>query len=509
MKTFNRFHLAFRNIIFGVFLKGYQTLLPFFMRTLLIYTLGMEYVGLNGLFTSVLQILNLAELGISQAMTYAMYRPIAEDDSDKICKLLGLYKKYYFYIGLAVGIIGLAFLPFLQSLISSDVPADLNIYVLYLLYLASTVISYWMFSYKGSLLEAHQRNDIISKIQIINLTIQSVLQIIVLIMWKNYYLYIIIQVLVQILNQCLIQIYTKKNYPYCYPKKETDYSYKALVTSNIRDLAFAKFGYVVLTSSDTVIISSFLGLSVLAIYQNYYYLITAIIGFISTLMYGIIASIGNSIVTETKEKNYDDFKTLTFIISWITAICTCCFLCMFQPFMELWVGAKYLFPFNMVILFCIYFYIYEFNQLFNVYKDAAGLWHHDRFRPLITSLCNLIMNILLVNVIGIEGVLLSTVLSILIVGMPWLIHNIFTYLFKRNMNDYLFTIAQYVLVVLISCILSHNISMLCNVNLYFSLIIRLFIAVSIPSILYLVLFHKTTPFKNFMVLFFRILRRRH
>jgi len=479
------------------------------MRTLLIYTLGMEYVGLNGLFTSVLQILNLTELGISQAMTYAMYKPIADGNYNKVCNLLSLYKKYYFYIGLVIIVIGISFLPFLPNLISGEIPEDLNLYVLYLLYLSSTVISYWLFSYKSSLLEAHQRNDIISKIQIINLTIQSFLQIIILLVWKNYYIYIAIQILVQILNQCLIQIYTKKIYPDCYPKEETDYSYKALITSNIRDLAFAKFGYVVLTSSDTVIISSFLGLSVLAIYQNYYYLITSIIGFISTLMYGIIASIGNSIVIETKDKNYNDFKTLTFIISWVTAICTCCFLCMFQPFMELWVGKKYLFPFNMVILFCIYFYIYEFNQLFNVYKDAAGLWHYDRFRPLITSLCNLTMNILLVNIIGIEGVLLSTILSILFVGMPWLIHNIFTYLFERNMKDYLFIVAQYIFVVLISCFLSYKISTLFDVNVYLTLIIRLCIAVSIPSILYLILFHKSTAFKNFVTLLLRILKRRH
>jgi len=509
LETYNRSQNAFRNIIFGIFLKGYQTLLPFFMRTLLIYTLGMEYVGLNGLFTSVLQILNLTELGISQAMTYAMYKPIADGNYNKVCNLLSLYKKYYFYIGLVIIVIGISFLPFLPNLISGEIPEDLNLYVLYLLYLSSTVISYWLFSYKSSLLEAHQRNDIISKIQIINLTIQSFLQIIILLVWKNYYIYIAIQILVQILNQCLIQIYTKKIYPDCYPKEETDYSYKALITSNIRDLAFAKFGYVVLTSSDTVIISSFLGLSVLAIYQNYYYLITSIIGFISTLMYGIIASIGNSIVIETKDKNYNDFKTLTFIISWVTAICTCCFLCMFQPFMELWVGKKYLFPFNMVILFCIYFYIYEFNQLFNVYKDAAGLWHYDRFRPLITSLCNLTMNILLVNIIGIEGVLLSTILSILFVGMPWLIHNIFTYLFERNMKDYLFIVAQYIFVVLISCFLSYKISTLFDVNVYLTLIIRLCIAVSIPSILYLILFHKSTAFKNFVTLLLRILKRRH
>lgn len=187
----NRTKNAVRNMFFGLLLKVYQALMPFIMRTVMIYSLGVSYVGMNGLFTSVLQILNIAELGISSAMIFSMYEPIAKKNDKKICELLKLYRVYYLFIGTIILILGLILLPFLPKLISGKVPEDINIYYLFLLYLVSTVLSYWLFAYRSSLLEAHQRNDIISKIQIISSTIQFAVQIILLVIFKNYYLYII------------------------------------------------------------------------------------------------------------------------------------------------------------------------------------------------------------------------------------------------------------------------------------------------------------------------------
>ena len=142
---------ATRNIIFGGLLKIYQIVIPFVMRTVMIYFLGIQYLGLNSLFTSILQVLNLAELGVGSAMVYSMYKPIVEDDKERICSLMRLYRTYYRVIGLIIAVAGTILTPFVPHLIKGDVPADMNVYILYLLNLGATVLSYWLFAYKNSL----------------------------------------------------------------------------------------------------------------------------------------------------------------------------------------------------------------------------------------------------------------------------------------------------------------------------------------------------------------------
>ena len=195
---------ATKNIIFGIALKMYQVIIPFLMRTAIIYYLGVEYLGLDGLFTSILQVLNMAELGVGSAMIFSMYKPIAVDDTEKICKLMNLYKIYYRFIGLTIAVVGIVICPFVPYLIKSDLPEGMNIYILYLLNLGATVLSYWLFAYKNSLLHAYQRIDIISKVTLIINTIEYILQFIVIFIWKSYYLYVIIV----LLNQICINIVT-------------------------------------------------------------------------------------------------------------------------------------------------------------------------------------------------------------------------------------------------------------------------------------------------------------
>ena len=204
---------ATRNIIFGIILKIYQILVPFLMRTAMIYFMGVQYLGLNSLFSSILQVLNLAELGVGSAMVYSMYKPIAEDDETTICSLMQLYKTYYRVIGLVIAIVGVVLTPFVPNLIKGSIPDELNIYVLYLLNLAATVFSYWLFAYKNSILQAHQRTDIVSKVTLITNTIQYGIQILVLLLLKDYYVYVFVALLTQILTNITTAIVSNKLYP--------------------------------------------------------------------------------------------------------------------------------------------------------------------------------------------------------------------------------------------------------------------------------------------------------
>lgn len=329
---------AVRNMIFGSILKAYQILLPFIMRTAMIYFMGVQYLGLNSLFTSILQVLNLAELGVGSAMVFSMYKPIAEDDSTTICALMKLYKIYYRIIGLIIAVVGVICLPFIPYLIKSDIPKGMNIYVLYLLNLSATVLSYWLFAYKNSLLQAHQRVDIMSKVTFITNTIQYLLQFFVLVIIKNYYAYLIVSLFMQAVTNIITAVVVSKKYPNYKAEGKLSKDYIIKINQRIRDLFTSKLGAVVLNSSDSIVISAFLGLTTLAIYQNYYFILTSIIGFVTIIFNACTAGIGNSLIVETKEKNYYDLKKFTFIISWIAGFCSICFLCLFQPFMDIWVG---------------------------------------------------------------------------------------------------------------------------------------------------------------------------
>lgn len=509
MAKIERTKNATRNILYGSVLKMYQILMPFTMRTAIIYLLGVQYLGLNSLFTSILSVLNLAELGVGSAMVYSMYKPIAEDDETTICALMKLYKIYYRVVGIIIAVIGIILTPFIPKLINGSIPNELNIYILYLLNLSATVFSYWLFAYKNSILVAHQRNDIGNKVSLLTSTVQYCTQFCVLLFLKNYYIYTIVQLVTQIMTNILTSIVSDKLYPQYKAKGNLSKEKVKEINNRIKDLFTAKIGGVIVNSVDTIVISTFLGLSELAVYQNYFFIITSIIGFITITFSSCTAGIGNSIIVETKEKNFGDLKKFTFLISWIATICSCCFLGIFQPFMKLWVGEKYLLPFSAVVCLVVYYFIYEINQLLNHYKDAAGAWHEDRFRPLITAVANLIMNLIMVQFWGIYGVLLSTVISMVFIGMPWLIHNLFTTIFDKNyLLLYLSNLLKYACTALISCIIVVFICSFINLGLIATIVLRIIVCVTVPIATYIIIFNRSDEFKQSIQLVDRMTREK-
>ena len=501
MAKIERAKNATRNIVFGMILKVYQIIMPFLMRTAMIYLMGVQYLGLNSLFTSILQVLNLAELGVGSAMIYSMYKPIAEDDNVTICALMKLYRTYYRAIGFAIAVIGCVLTPFIPKLISGDTPDDISIYALYLLNLGATVLSYWLYAYKNSILQAHQRTDIVSKVTLVTSTIQYILQLLVLWKFRNYYLFVVVMLITQMITNIATAIAADKLYPQFSPRGQLSEQETSKINGRIKDLFTAKIGGIIVNSADTIVISTFLGLTALAVYQNYYFILTSITGFITIVFSAVTAGIGNSLVVETKEKNLKDLNVFTFIICWISGICSCCFLNLYQPFMELWVGKELMLDFSVVVCFVIYFYVCEINQLLNTYKDAGGIWHEDRFRPLVTAIVNLGMNLVMVQFWGLYGIILSTVLSMILVGMPWLFHNLFTTMFeKKNMRKYLISLAFYVFVSIIASIISVIMCEFVDLDLWVTLIVRFVICLIVPNAMFLVVYGRKNEFKQSILL---------
>lgn len=488
---------ARNGIAVGMVLRVYQTVVPFLMRTAMIHFMGVEYSGLNSLFSSVLHILNLAELGVGAAMVFSMYKPIAQDDTRRICALMHLYRRYYRLIGLVILAGGLLLTPFIPKLINGDIPHELNVYYLYWLNLGATVLTYWLFAYRNCLLQAHQRIDTTGMITLISSTIQYLLQFIVLVFLKDYYLYVIVMLLSAIVNNCITALVTKKMYPQYRPVEALDMSEISVINGKIRDIFFGKLGSVVVNHADTVVISSFLGLSMLAIYQNYYFIMSSVFAVIEMILASIMAGLGNSFVTESLDKIKADLMKISFLYLWLIGVCCCCFIGLYQPFMEIWMGKELMLGFGVVICLVMYFCVYTFTRLLSIYKDAAGLWHEDRFRPLISAGVNLMLNLLTVRVWGIYGVVLSTVVSMGVISIPWILHILFSRVFNRAaLAEFLRQVLLFAAMTVMAGVFVYLICMLIPFDSWMRLFACMMVCVIVPNILYFGFMRRSKQFQS-------------
>lgn len=503
----NKTQNTVRNVIFGGVLKLYQIIVPFVFRSIIVQTLGVKYLGLNSLFASVLQVLNLAELGVGSAMVFSMYEPIVDNNVYKICALMKMYRIYYRCIGLIIAIVGIACTPFIPRLIKGTITGNINVYVLYLLNLMGTVLSYWLFSYRSSIFCAYQRLDVTSKISIITDTVKYILQLISLLVFKNYYYYALAILITQILYNCFVAYMSKKMYPQYRPEGVLTKDEIAEINGKIKDVFTSKVGGTIVSSADTIVISAFLGLELLAIYQNYFYIINAVMSFIIIINNSIVAGFGNNLITDSLEKNYADFELFNFLQFWIMGFCATCFISLLQPFMKLWMGENLMLPFSIVVLLCIYFWGFQLEKLLSVFKDAGGIWHEDRYRPLIYGVTNLVLNIIMVQFIGLFGIVLSTIITVFFISIPWIIHNIFSLLYKRKSTGYLKSIVYYTCVSCVVAVANHYI---CNLFpdteiVYF--IIRCIICLIFPNVIFFLFYRKSEAFQKSVLLVKNMLKK--
>ena len=499
---------ATRNIIWGIAYKMSTLLLPFIVRTVMIYSLGSEYLGLSSLFTSVLNVLSLAELGVGSAMVYAMYKPLAKNDTDTVCALLNLYKKIYKIIGCIIIVAGLAIMPFLRNFISGDVPVDVNIYILFVIYLFDTAGSYLLFAYKTSILNASQRNDITSKVNMFIGITKNILQILVLVCFRNYYGYVILIPLTSYVANIILAICAKKMYPEYICRGKVNSKLARDIRKKVLALFAVKITNVIYNSVDSIVISAFLGLVALAKYNNYYYILSAITSIVSVIFTSIVSSIGNSIVLESDQKNHKDYMNLSYINAWIVAWCTVCLLCLYQPFMRLWVGENLMYDMGVVICFCVYFYAFQLKSVQSAYKDAAGLWREDMWRSYAANAFNLIMNIILVQYIGVYGIIISTILALAVITYPWQTWMIHKKLFHCSMWPYISRLGIYTIITLVTCLVTYVLCGFVSGYGIFQFIIKIIICIIVPNLLFFVCTFKMNEFSEAVKISKKILHKK-
>ncbi len=478
-----------RNMKWGLINKLVLMICPFIMRTILIKCMGSEFVGLNSLFTSILQVLNMAELGIGSAIIFSLYKPIAEKDVETVRATMNLYKKIYRIIGIIVLIIGLGITPFIHLIIKGDIPTNINIYVLFAIYLANTCLTYFLFAYKTILLEVNQRNDIISNINTGLYILQFIFQIFVIINFKNYYLYIIILPITTIINNIICAIYAKKMYPEYYCEGSLSVNRKKSIRKRVYGLMIQKICYTTRNSFDSIFISAFLGLNVVAIYNNYYMILSAITAILAVIITAMSSSVGNSIAVENIEKNYKDMTKFNFIYMWISGFCAICLVCLYQPFMKIWMGEELLFGFSSVVLLGLYFYSLKISDIISVYSQGAGLWWEGKYRAVAETILNIVLNYFLGKLYGVNGIIVATLVSMVLINFGYGTIIIFRHYFKNiKSNDYFIKQGLFFLTTLVIGCITYQITSLININLYVDFVVIGIICATIPNILYYLIY---------------------
>lgn len=484
-----------RNTTSGIVKYLFKIFLPFALKTVIQYVLGAKYLGLNGLFTSIISVLNLTELGFSNIVVYRLYRPIAEGDNKVVCGYITYLKHIYRICGFFILSIGILIVPFITYIIQGDYPDDTNLHILFMIYLVNASSTYFFGGYKQAILNAEQRIDVINRTETIVMILQNIVQIISLIAFRNYYVYILLTPVFTTGLNIFLSYKTNKLFPEFIESYDLRTEKKKALLSDIRGIAIYKISEVTRNSFDNIILSMFLGLTMVAIFNNYFYIFNALYSFMLVLNLGLKNTIGSSIAIRSVDENYDDFKLLSFISICVTTIFSCCLLNLYQVFMRIWMGSDMLLGESSVILFSVYFYVLNMNNIKNLYYDGNGLWNKGKLSFILEAFLNLFLNIVLGKKFGVSGILVATIISLFICSFLWRSTIVFREYFGRSVKPYFIFNFKMCLQSILVFIISHYICELVSVGGILGFIVIFIVCVTI-SISFIVLCNYSNPILN-------------
>lgn len=493
-----RVNQAAKNIFFGYISNFIILIMGVLQRTVFIMVLDRELLGVNTLYTDILSMLSLAELGIGSALNYSLYKPVARNDQEKIKSYMRLYKKAYLAIAGVIAVIGLALTPFLPYIIreSGGISVrDLTVY--YLIFLFNTVSTYFV-AYKYSLSNAQQRNYIQTNIATITKIVTVLAQIIMLLVTKNFLMFLLTQAVVELLQKIFVSMYFNKLYPYLrelnvkkLDKEETD-----VVVTKTKALMFHKIGDVARLSTDSIIITYFMNVDWVGIVGNYTYIITYAANFISVIFNSVISGFGNLVATESKEKQYNMFRVYRFFACWLYGFAAVGFWFLLTPLITgIWLDDSWRLEQTVLTLILIDLYFKGGRVVLVNFKIAAGVFEQDKYLSLIQGAVNLALSIVGIQCIGLSGVYVGTVVSGVMANLiqPMIVYRD---CFSKSAGSYFRDSLKYggtiIGVVLIMIPVSHLI--LVKVNIVTFMVMVLIVTVVYNGIFFL-LFKKTQEFE--------------
>lgn len=410
MNTTSRTINSLRNAAFGIGNQTVNLVLNFISRYVFIRILGVEFLGINSLFTSVLTILSLADLGLSTAISYSFYKPLAEKNYEKVYQLLDFYKVIYRVIALVVCVIGVSLIPFLQWIVKSEIPLE-KIRLYYLFFLANTVASY-LFVYKATLLSADQRGYISSLISSVVSALKIVLQILVVSLWKSYVAYLIVLVICTIINNLLCVHQVSKIYSFDeYKGKKLSKTEKYDIFKSVKAVFLYKLSGILINSTDNILISSIVNTVAVGYYTNYNMISTTLQNFVGTFFSSFTASIGNLINRDSAEKSYNIFSTLQFCSFWLSGIISLDFYFLINDFIKIWLGREFVCEPGLLIAITLNFYLSIILQPLWSYREATGLFMKIQRIMFMCAIVNLVVSCLLGAFYGTTGIIIASAIA--------------------------------------------------------------------------------------------------
>lgn len=488
-----------------IILVAVSSIFPFIIRYSIIRYLGVEYLGLNSLFSSIIHTLNLAELGFDSAIVYLMYKPFADNDIRRINALLAFYRKVYIIIAGVILLAGLCCIPFLQFLIRGTYPSEIFLPKVFFIFLSNIVLNYSLFSYKNTILKAAQRTDIDNKILIVCSLLMYSAQICIIIYLQNYYLYALMLPISTVLGNIIRKIIVDKKFSHIKCSGNLEKTYVRVLKKQITAISLSRIRNLSRYALDTVFISSFLGLIAVAFYQNYYSVLLLPILILEAVLKSVKNSLGNFFAVEDKKNCYLLLLDFVFLSNWIISWSSICMICLYSHFITLWLGKAFLLPLSSTLLFAMLFYVFGLENMTSMFMEVTGLWWNTRYSSVIEAVLNLILNYVLMRFLGINGILIATIASILLISIPWESKTILQKFFNTSLRGYFFKLLYYFLnTVLIGFIVYYINSKIIGEGIGV-FILRCCLCLVLPNILLAVLYIQTKEIKNIFNLLKRII----
>jgi O-antigen/teichoic acid export membrane protein len=492
MRTKHSIH----NISISIFSQVVIAILGFIARKVFLDSLGVSYLGINGLLTNVLSMLALVEGGIATSVVYNLYKPLAEDNRDKIIALIQLYKKAYVVLAIITLFISMALYPLLDHLMKDGVPIP-HIGIIYSIFVAKNILTY-LNAHKWSLINADQRGYVLTRVNLLFQISTMVTRIIVLIMTENYVLYLILEFLLFALQNIMNGRIVNRRYSYIKSKEKyaIDKNTKNNIVENVKAMFFHNIGGYLVFGTDYILISSFISVATVGLYSNYTMITQQFSALVTPILGGIGASVGNLIATESNDKAYSIFKISYFVNFWCYSLCVIFLYNLLEPFIRWWLGGSYLLNNLAFVFILLNFYLYGMRTAIGTFKSKAGLFVQDRYAPLIEGLINLISSLIFIKYFGLAGIFMGTTLSTITIVFWIQPCIVYKQVFKRPVSSYFASYGLYLALTIATCVIT---TWICNYFVldgnFISLIARGVLSLLIPNVIFVAIFYKNSEFQ--------------
>lgn len=496
MSKLSRTEYSFKNMFANI--AGYfiTVLLGFVGRIFFVRILGAEYLGISSMFSNVLSLLSMTELGIGTAMIYALYKPIADSDKKKIASYMKVYEIAYRIVGCVVFILGLAIMPFLSVVVTQKPNIPENMYVLYTLFLFSTASSYF-FSYRSAILIANQRNYVVVSISYAVVIVQNIVNITLLIIFKSYILYLIIQIIFVVFSNIIISRKAVSDYPYIKDKtvEPLTKDEKKRLLKNIKALTVTKLSGTLVNNTDNLVITYFNGLIQTGVVSNYLMLTTTLNSFLNQIFTSLSGSLGNLNAVADTEYRYNVFKALNLANFWMYGCVSIGIAVISSDIVSLFYGSEFVMNIEIPIILAVNFYMLGMQCVVGIFKSTMGLFKYGQYAMFLTAFLNLIGDFILGKEFGVFGIFLATTLARFFTNTWYEPYVIFKHGFMKKFSNYVIRYVFYFILLILACGLCYWICSFITFNGLIGIILKFIVCIFVPNAVFLIALFKFSEFQ--------------